>query len=37
MDPAVLLPVGYRRREMLDSGAAAAVGAWQRDFGTVLV
>ncbi len=34
-DPAVRLPVGYRRREVLGSGAAAAVGAAQRCFGTV--
>jgi hypothetical protein len=33
MDHAVRLPVGYRRREVLDSIAAAAVGAWQRSFG----
>lgn len=34
-DPAVRLPVGCRRREVLDSGAAAAVGARQRCFNTV--
>ena len=37
MDPAVRLPVGYRHREVLDSGAAAAVGAWQRGFGMTSV
>ena len=37
MDPAVRLPVGYRHREVLGSSAAAAVGAWQRGFGTVPV
>jgi len=33
VDPAVRLPVGYRRREVLDCGDAAAVGARQRGFG----
>jgi len=37
MDPAVRLPVGYRHREVLDGGAAAAVGAWQRGFGMASV
>ena len=37
VDPAVRLPVGYRHREVLDCGAAAAVGAWQRGFGTTPV
>ena len=37
MDPAVRLPVGYRSRELLDCDAAAAIGAWQRGFGTASV
>ena len=32
-DPTVRLPVGYRRREVLDSGEASASGARQRPFG----
>ncbi|HRH85667.1 MAG TPA: hypothetical protein PLO41_02360 [Rubrivivax sp.] len=36
VDPAVRLPVGYGQREVMDCGAAAAVGAWQRGFGTLL-
>lgn len=36
-DPAVRLPVGYRHREVVDCGAAAAVGARQRGFGTTPV
>lgn len=32
-DPAVRLPVGYRRREVLDSDEASASGARQRPFG----
>ena len=35
VDPRVRLPVGYRHREVMDCSAAAAVGAWQRGFGTV--
>ena len=31
-DPTVRLPVGYRRREVLDSGEASASGARQRPF-----
>ncbi len=33
VDPAVRLPVGYRRREVLDSTEAATAGARQRGFG----
>lgn len=35
-DPTVRLPVGYRRREVLDSGEASASGARQRPFGAKL-
>lgn len=35
VEPAVRLPVGYQHREVMDCGAAAAVGAWQRGFGSV--
>ena len=37
LDHTVRLPVGYRHREVMDCGAAAAVGAWQRGFGTASV